>query len=93
MLLTIAGFQIPVIALTEVVGSSEAVTFAQIGEMKLKLGVIVFTTTFMVIGVAHRPVLGVKVYDPEVVLLMIAGLQLPFMPLLEVVGRRGSLEP
>ena len=61
MLLTIVGFHIPVIALTEVDGSVEAVPFTQIGEMKLKLGVIVFTTTFMVMGVAHKPVLGVKV--------------------------------
>jgi hypothetical protein len=41
-----------------------------------------------VVVVAHRPAVGVNVYV-VVVVLLIAGLQVPLMPLVDVVGNAG----
>ena len=41
---------------------------------------------------AHSPAVGVKVYV-VVVVLLIAGLQVPVMPLVEVVGKAGIVAP
>lgn len=42
---------------------------------------------------AHSPELGVKVYVALLVLLTVAGLQVPEMPLSEVPGSSGALVP
>jgi hypothetical protein len=44
-----------------------------------------------VIELAHIPTEGVKVYVPVVVLLTIAGFQLPVIPSLDVVGNIGAV--
>jgi hypothetical protein len=51
------------------------------------------TITVNVVVVAQSPVVGVKVYVPVVVLLTVAGLQVPVMPLLDVVGSTGDVAP
>ncbi len=51
-----------------------------------------FTTIVMVVGVAHSPTLGVKVYV-VVAVLFIAGLQDPLTPLFEVVGNGFKVPP
>ena len=59
----------------------------QIAVTWVKVGVVGwFTVTVIVVVVAHWPAEGVKVYV-VVAVLLIAGLQVPVMPLLEVVGK------
>ena len=48
-------------------------------------------TTSMVTGAAHCPAVGVNVYVPLVVVLIIAGLQVPVILLLDVVGSAGAV--
>jgi hypothetical protein len=60
-LLTVEGFHIPVIPLLEVVDNVGAVAFTQIGEIETKLGTMVVTLMFNVVGVAQIPAVGVKV--------------------------------
>ena len=45
------------------------------------------------VPVAQSPAVGVKLYVPEVVLLTVAGLQVPLMPLFDVVGKVGAVAP
>lgn len=52
-----------------------------------------FTIIVIVTVVAHCVLLGVKVYVPVAVLLIVEGLQLPAMPFNEVVGNTGGVEP
>ena len=47
------------------------------------------TVTVIVAVVAHCPALGVNVYVPVAVLLTVAGLHVPFTPLLELPGSVG----
>ena len=44
-----------------------------------------------VVPVAHKPDEGVKVYTPLPVLLTVAGLHIPVIPLVEVVGNTGTV--
>ena len=93
-MLTIAGFQVPVIELVDVVGKTGRVEPEHIGAMAVKVGVTVgFTVTLIVVPIAHSPILGVKLYIPEVVLLTIAGLQVPVIPLFDVRGKTGGTVP
>ena len=60
----VAGFQVPVILLVDVLGSTGTVAPAQIVNAvpKLKVGVMFgFTVTVKVVVVAHNPVVGVNV--------------------------------
>jgi hypothetical protein len=93
-LLTIAGFQVPVIELLDVVGKTGRVEPEHIGAISVKVGVIVgFTVTLIVVPIAHSPTLGVKLYIPEVVLLTITGFQVPVIPLFDVRGKVGLVVP
>jgi hypothetical protein len=61
---------------------------------KLNVGVMFgFTVTVNVVVVAHWPAVGVKVYVPLAVLLTIAGLHVPVIPLAEVAGNAGTVPP
>ena len=53
-------------------------------------GIIVISS--VVAAVAHCPAAGVKVYVvvPATVVLIVAGLQVPVMPLLDVAGKAGA---
>ena len=64
VLLTVAGFHVPVTPLLDVVGNTGAVLLAQILAVapKLKVGVTIgLTVTVNVVGTAHKPVVGVNV--------------------------------
>jgi hypothetical protein len=94
VLLTVAGVQVPVIPLVEVVGKIGAVVPLHIGAIAAKVGVVTaFTVTFKVVVLAQSPTVGVKVYVPLAVLLTVAGLQVPVIPLVEVVGKTGAVAP
>jgi len=53
MLLTVAGFQVPVIPLLEVVGNIGAVAFSQIGAILSNAGLIIITLIVILARVAH----------------------------------------
>jgi hypothetical protein len=94
VLLTVAGLQVPVTPLIDVVGKTGAVAPLHIEAIGLNVGVtIAFTTTDKVVALAQSPTVGVKVYVPLAVLLTEAGLQVPVIPLVEVVGKIGAKAP
>ncbi len=51
------------------------------------------TVTGSVAVVAHWPAFAVNVYVPDVVLLTVAGLHVPVIPFVEVVGKTGAAVP
>jgi hypothetical protein len=53
----------------------------------------VVTVVVKVAVVAHCPAVGVKVYVPPVVLLTVAGLHVPLIPLVELAGNVGAVVP
>lgn len=93
-MLTVAGLQLPFTPLSEVEGNAGTDAPEQIESAvpKLNAGMVLgVTVTFRVKGNAHWPAAGVNVYEPEAVLLIEAGLQVPEMPLLDVAGRAGTV--
>jgi len=79
--------------LLEVVGNGANVAPTQIGATAVNVGItLVFTVIVKVAVVAHCPGSGVKVYV-VVVVLSSAGVQIPVMPLLEVVGNGVNAAP
>ena len=88
-----AGDQLPVIPLFEVRGSADKVSPWHIGATAVKIGTIgVVTVTVMVAVLAHCPTDVVKVYV-VVVEVLIAGDQVPVIPLFEVRGRADKVLP
>ncbi len=86
----------PLIPFVDVAGNTGTGDPAQmVNEVpKPKVGVrFGFTVTEIVVASAHCPASGVKVYVPEDWLSMAAGLQLPVMLLVDVVGKRGAVPP
>lgn len=85
-MLLIAGLHVPLIPLVEVVGNVNDPP-AQIAGTCVNAGTVelLFTVTVMVVAEAHCPAFGVNVYV-VVVVLLIAGLQVPLIPLPEVAG-------
>ena len=61
-MLTVAGLQVPVILLVEVLGKTGAVSFSQISGIASKVGrLFELTVTVKVAVVAHCPASGVNV--------------------------------
>jgi hypothetical protein len=94
ILLTTAGFHVPVIPLVDVVGNTGDVAPLQIAGIAVNVGVV-FATTVTVKGTVakHPAVVAVNVYVPLAVLLTVAGLHVPVTPLVEVVGNTGAVAP
>ena len=93
-MLTVAGFQVPVIPLLEVVFNSGALSPSQIVVIIVNVGEIFgVIVTFIVVTIAHCPASGVNVYDAEIVLLIVDGFQVPVIPLLEVEFKIGAVSP
>ena len=87
--LIVAGNQVPVIPLFDVVGKGASTESLHTGPTVVNKGVTdVFTNTSIEYGVAHCPAVGVNVYVvvPSVAVLITIGDQVPFTPLLDVVG-------
>ncbi len=88
-----AGVQDPVKLLFDMVGKGNKVSPVQIPRTCVKLGVVIgFTKMVIVPSDAHCPPLGVKVYVVVKVLFK-AGVQVPEMPLSEVVGKGNKFPP
>ena len=89
----IAGAQVPVKPLLEVVGNGANTAPAQIGATAVNVGVILGLTVIVnVVVVAQRPAVGVNVYV-VVAALFSAGAHVPVIPLLDVVGSAVSVAP
>src|SRR5690606_24029167 len=97
-LLITAGDQVPLIPLSEIAGSRGAVEPKQSDKVFPKLNIgssIGLTVTARVnlpmhcSGVAS----AVKIYTPDTSLSMMAGSQIPSIPLMEVVGNKGTSPP
>ena len=81
VVLFIAGLQVPVMPLLDVVGRAGIVAPEQYGPTAVNVGVTLGLTVIVNVAVvAHCPAVGVNVYS-VVVVLLIAGLQVPVMPL------------
>ena len=92
-MLTTAGDQVPVIPFVDVNGNTGATAPEQIGATAVKVGVTFGLTVIVnVVVVAHWPAVGVKVYV-VVAVLFNAGLQVPLMPLVDVVGSAAKAPP
>ena len=81
------------IPLLDVVGSAASTAPEQIAATGVKVGVTFGLTMIVkVVVVAHCPAVGVNVYV-VVAVLFNAGLQLPVMPLVDVVGSAAKAAP
>lgn len=91
--LLIAGLHVPVTPLLDVVGNAASAAPEQIGATWVKTGVVLGLTVIVILAVvAQAPAAGVNVYV-VVAVLLIAGLQVPLIPLLDVVGNAASVAP
>ena len=83
----------PVIPLLDVVGRAASVAPEHMGATVVNVGVSFGLTVMVnVVVVAHWPAAGVNVYV-VVTVLFNAGDQEPLIPLLDVVGKVGSVAP
>jgi len=92
--LIVAGLHVPVTPLLDVVGNAGAAEFWQSGPIAVNVGVSCGLTVMVSVAVvAQLPAAGVNVYEvvPAVVVLMVAGLHVPPMPLLDVAGNVGAV--
>jgi hypothetical protein len=88
-----AGLHVPVIPLLDVVGSADSAPPLHIAATGVNVGVMFGLTVMVsVVVVAHCPASGVKVYV-VVAVLFSAGLHVPVIPLLDVVGSADSAPP
>ncbi|ESU27101.1 hypothetical protein FLJC2902T_22470 [Flavobacterium limnosediminis JC2902] len=87
------GDHVPTIPSLEVVGNVVNDPPAQIGATCVNVGVTLGVTVIVIVAVvAHSPASGVKVYV-VVVVLFIAGDQVPVTPSFEAVGKAVSVPP
>ena len=92
----VAGLQVPVMPFVEVVGKVPGVAPKQYVPRAVNEGVILLlTVTIIVVFTAHWPAAGVKVYIivPAVEVFNVDGLQVPFIPFVEVVGKVPGVAP
>ena len=96
VLLTVTGLHVPVTPLSDVVGNVGTVPPEQILSVVPKPNVgVTFgaTVTVKVVCTAHCPAVGVNVYVSLTVLLTVAGLHVPVMLFVDVVGNAGTVPP
>lgn len=93
---TMEGFHVPVTPFADVAGKvgTELPEHTVSEVPKLNVGDnIEFTVTVNVTGDVHPPADGVNVYTPELELLTTAGLHVPLIPLVDVLGSPGTEPP
>jgi hypothetical protein len=77
----------------DVPGNEGATLFWHNGPIAAKFGVSCgLTVIFIVVADAHCPTVGVNVYvtEPLLAVLIVAGLQVPPMPFVDVPGKPGA---
>lgn len=91
----VAGIQLPIMPLTDVVGRIGSAEFWQSGPMPSNMGVtwLVISTSIVAV-VPHWPAAGVNVYlvVPMMVVLIVSGLHEPTKPSTDVFGNDGGFE-
>jgi hypothetical protein len=96
LLSTVAGLHVPVMLFVDVFGNAGTTPPAQIVRLLPKVnegGMFGATDTVNVNGIAQRPAAGVNVYEPDALLLTVAGLHVPVTPLSDVFGNVGTEPP
>ena len=90
--LTVDGLHVPVMPLVEDIGSAGDAAFWQSGPSCAKVGVAGAFTTIFIVAVVP-PAVGVKVYVvvPAAAVLIVAGLQVPAIPFVDVAGSAGGV--
>jgi hypothetical protein len=91
----VEGDQVPVIPFVEVEGNAGAEALIHNGPILANVGVIeVVMVMFNVAVEAHCPAVGVNVYVvvPLLLVLMVAGDQVPAIPFVDVLGKEGATE-
>ncbi|MNS59648.1 hypothetical protein D3C72_926100 [compost metagenome] len=89
----IAGDQVPVIPLVDCVGNADKAAPAQMAGTCVKVGSTTGLTVMVIVVLpAHWFALGVNVYV-VVAVLLIAGDQLPVIPLFDCVGKAAKVVP
>ena len=90
----IAGLHVPVIPFVDVAGNIAAIDPLQIAAKAVNVGGIFgFIVCVIVCVVAHTPTVGVNVYVPETVLSIVAGLHVPVIAFVDVVGKVEAGDP
>ena len=95
-MLTVDGLHVPLMPLVEVLGKAGTAPPEQMVKEvpKVNVGTTLGLTVMTFDTVSpHEPAEGVNVYVPEVMLFTTAGLQVPVIPLFEVLGRVGGVVP
>jgi hypothetical protein len=93
VVLLIAGLHVPVIPFVDVAGNAGIAAPEQYGPIAANEGVILgFIVIVSVVVLAHSPAVGVNVYV-VVAVLLIAGLHVPVIPFVDVVGNAGIDAP
>jgi hypothetical protein len=90
----VAGLHFPVIPVVEMAGRAGPMLLWHNGPMAANSGVTGAVISISNVAIlAHSPLSGVKVYVaiPEVTVEIVAGLQVPLIPLVEVAGRTGPI--
>jgi hypothetical protein len=94
--LIVAGLQVPAVPSLDVAGNPGAVEFWQKGPIASKVGATeeAVIVIFIVSGTEQGAPVGEKIYPlvPTVVVLIVAGLQVPAVPSLDVAGNPGAVE-
>ena len=94
VLLTTAGNHVPLIPLVDIDDKIGAELPLQIAFSIAKEGkIFAVTVCVSVVGTAHWFEAGVKVYVPLCVLLTVAGVHFPLIPLFEVLDKIGAVLP
>jgi hypothetical protein len=87
------GFHVPAIALVEFTGNGGATEFWHNGPIAVNTGVSGSVINIsIVVATAHWPAFGVNVYVvvPVVLVLIVAGFQVPEIPFVEFKGSEGA---
>jgi hypothetical protein len=91
--LSIAGAQVPVMPFVEIAGNGAMAVPEQNGPTEANVGVMLLSMVMViVVETAHCPASGVNVYV-VVTVLSIAGVQVPVIPLSEVIGKGAMAAP
>ena len=93
MVLITAGFQVPVMLLSDLAGNIGGALFWHSGPILAKIGVTVALTVIFIVAVVAHGSAEVNVYGivPVLVVLITAGLQVPVKLLRDVAGSTGGM--
>jgi hypothetical protein len=90
----VAGNQVPFTPFGEAASNVGTEAPEQIGATSAKSGIVgALIVTLRVCKFEHSPALGVNIYDPELILSITDGDQIPFTPFGEITAKLGDKDP